>query len=326
MLSGIKLIDVPRTEADGQVYMQSFCEAWKRMKGDFVRREGGAASRFCREAGKLLVLAHLWPRRRETCYMVCARGAHLLKACMPYRGNFVPLLWDCWPDTWPQLERDLRLLDVRLCFVTSGYVAERLQRIFPDRHFVHVPEGVDVADYRPGGPLVGRPGDVYELGRKKPGYHDALVRDGFSQRHVWAYNKDGAGRAGWVYPTFREFSEGLGQWKITVSFPRSDTDALAGGVETLTIRYWEAMLSKCLIVGHCPAELEKIVGYNPVIEADEKSPAGQLDSLLAHIGDFQSLVDRNYRAALKFAPWERRVEQVAACWERWGAEISGIAR
>ncbi len=319
MLTGIELIDVPRTGSDGQVYMQSFCEAWKQAGGRYVRREGLAANKCWRAVCKWGRELRLVPRGHGRTYLVCARGGHLMKACMPYRGKFIPVLWDCWPDTWPVLERDLRLLGVETCFMTSRQVAERFSRLFPGRRFFYLPEGVSVSDYAPGPLLVEREGDVYELGRRWPAYHEALMRDGFAGRHKLIYNDDGRGKDGWAFPTFSAFAAGLRRWKITVSFPRSWTDAAARDVETLTIRYWEAMLSKCLVVGHCPGELEDLVGYNPVIEADMENPAAQLEAILSRIGDYQPLVERNYQAALDFAPWAKRVEQMVEQLGRHGA-------
>ncbi|MDY3674972.1 MAG: hypothetical protein SO049_09185, partial [Prevotella sp.] len=83
-----------------------------------------------------------------------------------------------------------------------------------------------------------------------------------------------------------------------------------GGVETLTQRYWEAMLSRIVIVGHCPQELEDIAGYNPCIEIDERNPVGQIVSIIKNITHYQELVDRNRDAALRLAPWEFRMREV----------------
>ena len=56
---------------------------------------------------------------------------------------------------------------------------------------------------------------------------------------------------------------------------------IAQGVETLTQRYWETMLSRTVIVGHAPKELIDICGYNPVLELpDDKE---QINTFILNI-------------------------------------------
>jgi hypothetical protein len=84
----------------------------------------------------------------------------------------------------------------------------------------------------------------------------------------------------------------------------------AGNLETLTQRYWEAMLSRCLIVGRAPKELTDLIGYNPVVDVDWNAPEDQLTHILSHIADYQGFVNKNYTVALKYASWDNRIKQV----------------
>ena len=105
--------------------------------------------------------------------------------------------------------------------------------------------------------------------------------------------------------------QAMGNARITLCLPRSVTHPeLAEGVETLTQRYWEALLSGMLIVGHAPQELVDIVGYNPVIELDAQAPARQIAQLLAHIADYQPMVDRNREVALAKGDWKQRISEL----------------
>ena len=70
------------------------------------------------------------------------------------------------------------------------------------------------------------------------------------------------------------------------------------------------MLSGMLIVGHAPQELVDIVGYNPVIELDAQAPARQIAQLLAHIADYQPMVDRNREVALAKGDWQQRISEL----------------
>ncbi|MCM1312208.1 MAG: hypothetical protein NC206_02190 [Bacteroides sp.] len=91
------------------------------------------------------------------------------------------------------------------------------------------------------------------------------------------------------------------------------TDAVNASVETLTMRYWESMLSRCVIVGHCPKELYDLMGYNPVIEADMEHAATQVEEILSNISAYQDLVDKNLAQALKIASWDNRIKTVRNC-------------
>ena len=111
-----------------------------------------------------------------------------------------------------------------------------------------------------------------------------------------------------AFPTADDLLKNLPNIKIIVSFPQVDTHPeKAGSLDTLTQRYWEAMLSRCLIVGRAPGELIELIGYDPVINVDWKNPEKQMEIILSNITDYQELVDRNYAVALQKAPWSSRI-------------------
>ena len=87
---------------------------------------------------------------------------------------------------------------------------------------------------------------------------------------------------------------------------------IAQGVETLTQRYWEAMLSRMIIVGHAPQELIDICGYNPVIElsGDCTESMSLIKDIIANVDKYQSMVDRNYYIALEKGLWNIRMNAV----------------
>lgn len=124
------------------------------------------------------------------------------------------------------------------------------------------------------------------------------------------YDSDGA-LQGLAFSTAQDLIDALPHIQIVVSFPRSLTHPiLSGGIETLTQRYWESMLTRTLIVGHCPKELLKVIGYNPVVEVDWQDPNSQLRDIIANIDTYQELVDRNYQIALSHASWLKRIELI----------------
>lgn len=84
---------------------------------------------------------------------------------------------------------------------------------------------------------------------------------------------------------------------------------VAGDIETLTQRYWECMFSRMVMVGHAPQELIDFIGYNPVIELNDKISAEELIAdVIEHIEDYQSLVDKNRETAEKMGSWEMRMK------------------
>lgn len=130
------LVNVPRTPSDKQVYMQSFCEAWKACGGASVERKGWLHTNVARNVLKMLALMRLPIPRGKKAFLVCSRGGHLLKAATPFlfQGEIILMLWDCWPDTWARLERDLKLMRCRLCFVTASDVAHEMSRRLQHLH------------------------------------------------------------------------------------------------------------------------------------------------------------------------------------------------
>ena len=141
----ILLVNVPRTPSSKQVYMESFCEAWMAHGGNHIEPSKWQKYRLLRHLMKFLALLRFSCRKKNRAYVVCSRGAHLLKSSLPYAfsGEIIPMLWDCWPATWNKLERDLRLLKCRICFVTASDVVKALSQRLPEVQFVHIPEGVD---------------------------------------------------------------------------------------------------------------------------------------------------------------------------------------
>lgn len=316
MEAKLSLVNVPRIFTDKQVYMQSFCEAWIAQGGCYVERNGWLNSRIARNILKMIAVMRFPAKKGNKTFLVCSRGGHLLKAVVPYmfQGEIIPMLWDCWPSTWNRLERDLKLIKCRLCFVTASDVVREFSRRLPYVHFVHVPEGVDVHDYTEGKQLKERGIDVYELGAKNEYFHKKLLDEEFGKSYKWVYSQHKPPKGlDSVYDKWETFTSVLADTKIIISFPRCMRNSEKYGcVATLTMRYWEAMLSRCIIVGHGPKELIDIIGYNPVVEADFVNPCKQIKYLLSHIEEYQPLVDKNFSVARQYAPWNVRMSLLFA--------------
>lgn len=232
--------------------------------------------------------------------LVPSNGYLLLRESLPYcfTHEIVPFLWDCWPGCWSGLVETLVLLKVKLCFVTSTQVKSMLQNQLPNVKFVHIYEAVNPENFCAGKNLVDRSNPVFEIGRKHLDYH-GIVTSVFEDNPNYI--------KGYVQNYYKTLSD----TQIAVSFPRCDThQEMAGNIETLTERYWESMLSRCLMVGRAPQELIDIMGYDPVVEVDWHRPKEQLWELCQHLSDYQDYVNKNYQLAKERGPWNKRVPMI----------------
>ena len=116
--------------------------------------------------------------------------------------------------------------------------------------------------------------------------------------------------------------DALADTKITICLPRSvNQPEIADGIETLTQRYWECMLSRVIIIGKAPQELVDLIGYNPVIELEKDNFAVQVKDIQEHLEDYQKLVDKNREMALKHGDWKLRVEEMKGRLVEFGYEL-----
>lgn len=197
----------------------------------------------------------------------------------------------------------MRKHKVRRAIFTSKQEMAAMQERLPEIKMYHCPEGADISLYSDGKELIERRIDLLEFGRPNEKVVGTSKMEGIN--HVATFS-DGR----YVFSN-EELFAAMGDTKVTICLPRSMTHPdLAGGVETLTQRYWEAMLSRIVIVGHCPQELMDIIGYNPCIEIDAANPINQIKEIVNNISDYQPLVDRNRETALRLAPWELRMREV----------------
>lgn len=219
------------------------------------------------------------------------------------RYEVIPLIWDCWPCLDNRISAWLEKHDVRTAIFTSKQNAERIQKRFPHMNILVITEGIDTSKYHVGKDLRERNIDLLEFGRSNEKVLKVALPDNLN--HVCTKVK---GR--FIY-TDEELFEAMGDAKVTIALPRCDTDPIiAAGVETLTQRYWENMLSRIVMVGHAPKELTELIGYNPVIELKKEEANEQIIDILNHINDYQELVNRNRETALRFGDWTLRMKQV----------------
>ncbi len=241
-------------------------------------------------------------------------------------SEVIPYVSDCWPDDYERWVAKLKRMRPRVLFVSARGSAEFLQQRLPQVSVHWLPEAIDPTQWDGSRPLAGRQLDVLELGRNHPRYH-AQVRGALRPGVTHRFAVDGSRIP--IFPGFDALRAGLADAKIQVCFPKSmthpdeapDQGAGAKGLETVTQRYFEAIASGSLIVGHSPAELTDLFGYDPTVAADLDDPVAQLHALLDCIEDYQPLVDRNHARLLEVGTWDARVAEMLAVLSEHGYEV-----
>lgn len=272
---------------------------------------------------------HRISEKKKKALIVTANGMTIADNFFPYYFNYelIPMLWDVWPSTWLQMQRDFQRFRVKTVLVTVHSVANMINEEMPGVKALWVPEGITTSHYKRGDELEKRPYDVLEMGRQMKTYHQVLTemeQEGTLDKWTTSkINPDGTLNQGLlVFPDNETLYKELPKYRIMVCFPQCDTNPFRGGqVETLTQRYWEAMLSGCLIIGRAPQELIDLIGYNPVINVDWNAPQKQLSEILDNISSYQYIANKNYETAMRHAPWQQRMDEIKTFLANCGYEI-----
>lgn len=229
--------------------------------------------------------------------------------------EIIPLIWDCWPMYFDMACKWLKRHRVKTAIFTSSQTAERIRQCFPKMNILSITEGICTDGFEMGEELIKRKINLFEMGSIQRGY----FRKKYPEQYNILHNKPES----WNNRGQDDLRRLLQNSQLTVIFPRSITEPeTAQGIETLTQRYWECMLSRILMVGHAPKELTDLVGYNPVIEMDMEHDLEQIEGILSDIGNsaYQELVDRNREIALRMGSWDIRMKQVM----QWLRELGYI--
>ena len=232
--------------------------------------------------------------------------------CFPYvlyPGRKSVYLFDAWPVHHEMIRQFVQMHHLSFVFVSSSQAAARLKDMSESSIFSWVPEGVDPNKYRHS-QYAAKDIDVLELGRKYDVYHDHIVKALEDDGRVHLYEKT---KGKLIFSTGEDLADGLARTKISICVPSNITHPdRAGDVETMTVRYLQSMVSKCLIVGHAPEEMVELFGYNPVVEIDMEKPAQQIRDILENFTDYIPLIEKNYTETLAHHTWNNRWQQMHA--------------
>jgi hypothetical protein len=240
----------------------------------------------------------------ETIYLIPLMGLQEYRLFPHvYWARIVTYSFDVWPCDYPRWVRFFRRHKPLVAFISAKTSADYLRRAVPETHFVWAPEAIDPKLYDPHKSLLERTIDVLELGRRFDSYHEAVTAGLSAHRKLHLYEQTKGKK---VFAGREALVKGLGDAKLLVCFPTSMTDAHAGEVETMTLRYLEACAAGCLPVGRAPAELIELFGYNPVLELDLAHPLEHTLEILKNIGQWRELVRKNHARMLEVGTWDRR--------------------
>ncbi len=242
---------------------------------------------------------------KKTAMLMFVEPVSITFDTFPYYATHevIPFIWDCWPCYYEKMEMWFKRHETCTAIFTSRMEMEEMQKRCPQVKMLWCPEAVDASNYKNGKSLKERNINLLEFGRSNERVLGKISID----NHVCTY-VDGK----FIYSN-DELYEAMGDSRITVCLPKSMTHPdIAQGVETLTQRYWEAMLSRMLIIGHAPKELIDVCGYNPVLELPDKKEEINtfILDILNHIEDYQNLVDLNSQTALEKGLWSIRMKGV----------------
>jgi hypothetical protein len=286
-------------------------EALSKAGGQPLRHQ---ASEFLRFLTRLIARAgmvrNFWKGKKGT-YLAILMGPaeyRLFPYC--YGREMMVYCFDCWPAKYARWEAIFRHNRIRLAFFSARRSAEHFSRKIPEMQSVWLPEAVNPEAYRSSKRLAERSIDVLELGRQYEVFHERITPRLKDSHRVHLYEQE---KGQIIFPTREALVQGLSDSKISVCFPSSMTHPdRSGDAETVTYRYFESMASACLVLGKCPQELFDLFGYNPVIEADENDPYGQIDEILQNLAKYQELVTRNYRRLMEVGTWKVRADSMIA--------------
>ena len=235
-----------------------------------------------------------------------------LRKCFPYvlyPGRKSVYLFDAWPVHHEMISQFVKTHHLSFVFVSSSQAAVRLKDMSGSSVFSWVPEGLDPSKYKHYHHEA-KDIDVLELGRKYDVYHDHIVEALEDDGRVHLYEKT---KGKLIFPTGEDLIDGLARTKISICVPSNITHPdRAGDVETMTVRYLQSMVSKCLVVGHAPEEMVELFGYNPVVEIDMEKPAEQIRDILKNFDDYIPLIEKNYTETLTNHTWNNRWQQMRA--------------
>lgn len=217
-------------------------------------------------------------------------------------------LFDAWPHDHLKISNLANQFKIDYLFVTASQAAQAIKPKLLKTKIFWIPEGINPFEYKQNIQLIDKQTDILAIGRKYDKYHDTIVNELEDRKYVYLYEEV---KGKLIFESRNEFVAGLANAKISICIPSNITHPeRAGNIETMTIRYLQSMVSKCIVLGHAPKEMIDLFGYNPVIEIDYNNPVEQIESILRSYADYKELIEKNYNEVINNHTWQCRWEQI----------------
>ncbi|GAB3747509.1 hypothetical protein [Spirosoma pomorum] len=245
--------------------------------------------------------------RTDSEYFSILMGPHFAK-CFPlmlHSKNNGLFIYDAWPHTHSHIDKMIKLFNIKYLYFSSKEVASIYGKRFLDIQVRWIPEGINPDRYK-WYPYENKDIDIIQLGRKYDLYHNLIEYAIQEKGYKYIYQKNSKSI---IFPTRETFVEGLARSRISICVPASVTHPeISGGISTVTMRYWQSMASKCLILGVLPDEMKDLFDYNPIIIIDISNPIKQLEEILSNYNKYIPLIEKNYERVVSDNTWQERVK------------------
>jgi len=228
----------------------------------------------------------------------------MIPVCFFSRQNYI-YMYDVWPRFHKWIFPMLRFFNITYVFFSSRQVYEAYNRDYPSGpcKAMWLPEALDSSAYH-FKPYLERTIDVLEFGRNYDLYHDLILQP-LQQRHYTHLYKTPDMPV--LFPGKAAFTAALADSRIVICVPSNISHPeRAEDISTMTLRYLQAMASKCLVVGILPSDMKAAFGYIPIVEIDMERAGEQLTEILANYEQYLPLIEKNYNEVKNRHQWSNR--------------------
>jgi hypothetical protein len=214
-------------------------------------------------------------------------------------------MYDVWPRFQKWIFPLLGFFNISFVFFSSRQVYESFQKAYPAGpcKAMWLPEALNLADYHYQ-LLQDKTIDVLEFGRNYDAYHDLIVGPLSKNKYVHVFKRP---EVPVLFPKKNDFIHALSKSRIVICIPSNISHPeRAEDISTMTLRYLQAMASKCLIVGLLPSDMKAAFGYIPIVEIEMEKAGQQILEVLKEYEHYLPLIEKNYEEVKLNHQWSNR--------------------
>ena len=209
-------------------------------------------------------------------------------------------IFDAWPRDNLNLIRLSEFYKIDSIFFSSLQSMVNFNSLSPRKIGHWIPEGINQKYYFFHAPSL-KSIDVVAFGRKHDAYHKKVLNASKEYNFKYIFKKE----------DINDLAAVLASSKISICFPSSTTHpSRSEDISTMTLRYLQSMISKCLIIGEIPYDMKFLFDYDPIITYDYQDPVGQLMDILENYDKYEQLIEKNYKSVLASHTWENRFNKI----------------